>query len=514
MQALIRMEKIRKVYENGFLANDEIDFSLSSGEIHAIAGENGAGKSTLMKVLYGLERPNSGKIFLRDEPLVLRSPADALRHGIGMVHQHFMLVDELTVTENLFLGMELNHYGWLDKAKMLEQAKALGTKYHMELDYAAKCKNLSVSQKQKVEILKVLLRAAEIIIFDEPTAVLTAIESAELFEQLRLLRDDHHTIVIITHKLQEIKDLCDRVTVLRQGKNLGTFKVSEISKEEISRLMVGFDIPAQSATQGTQGETVLGISHLTCLSKGGKKALSDVSLSVHAGEIVCLAGVEGNGQDTTVDCLVGWRSDYQGTIALKGTSLQGKTIRAIRSLGIGHIPADRMTLGANVNSSIFDNLIALDVLDTPKRRLGFIERRKLIKSANTRVDTYRIATDGIHKGLKLLSGGNIQKVVVARELDRQPSLLIANQPTRGIDVGAIEFIYDEMRRLRASGGAIILISSDWNEIFTLANRILVFHDGKIVAHIEDLSKIDERVLGRYMLGLETMTAEGGVPSEK
>ncbi len=505
---IIRMEKIRKSYDNGFLANEDIDFALYEGEIHAIAGENGAGKSTLMKVLNGFERPDSGKIILDGQPVRLRSPSDALSRGIGMVYQHFMLVDELTVMENIFLGTELSKFGWLRKKEMLNQLKNFCEKYQFGVDINLPCKVLSVGQKQKVEILKVLMKAAKVLVFDEPTAVLTAIESDELFSQLRLLREAGHTIVIITHKLDEIKRLCDRVTILRKGKSIGTYDVKDISTEEISRLMVGFDVNLHGAERERSfGKTILNVDRLSVKSPSGKTLVADVSLSMRQKEIVCLTGIEGNGQENVISALVGEDNDYSGLMTIDNVDIRGKTIGAIRDLGVGYIPSDRMTIGSDTQGSILDNLIPLEISDMPKKQLGLINRKRMVKESNRRVELYRIATDTIHREMNLLSGGNMQKVVLARELDRQPKLLIACHPTRGIDVGTIEFIYERLRELRDEGSSILLLSTDWNEILALADRLLVFYDGKVVADFSAPFRLDEHELGKYMLGLKTMNKD-------
>lgn len=502
MPLAIKMEKICKVYDNGYLANDDITFELEKGEIHAIAGENGAGKSTLMKILYGAENPTSGKIFVSGEEVKILSPADSIDKGIGMVFQHFMLVDEMTVIENIFLGVEQTKLNVLLKKEMEERLQQLSEQFNMHVPFTELCGNLSVSQKQKVEILKVLSKSARVLIFDEPTAVLTAPESDELFTQLRLLRDAGHTIVIITHKLDEIKQLCDRVTILRQGKSVGTYEVKQLTVEEISRLMVGFEINlfAQKSAEKVSDKTLLNVSELVIDAAKDES----INFTVNEGEIVCFTGVEGSGQDKVIEIITGIQPHLGGEVYLGEKRITNLSVKEIRASGVSYIPANRMELGVNLETSVFENLSALKISNTAKKQLGFYNKRQLTKAALIEREEYRIKTSAINQQIDLLSGGNIQKVVAAREIESKPKLLIAEHPTRGVDVGTMELIFAKMSALKKAGTSILLVSTDWNEMLALADRILIFYNREITAEITDLAAIDEYELGYYMLGVKKM----------
>lgn len=503
---VIKMVNIRKVYDNGFVANDGINFSLNSGEIHAIAGENGAGKSTLMKLLYGVEKPTSGQIIIDGQEVKINSPAESMKYGVGMVFQHFMLVDELTVLENVFLGVEPTKYNFLRKKAMREKLTQLSDQFNIKLDFDEKCGNLSVSQKQKVEILKVLSKNAKILIFDEPTAVLTAPESDELFKQLRLLRDSGHTIVIITHKLQEIKALCDRVTVLRKGQYIGTHIVADMEVEDISKLMVGFDVKLfnDEPKAPVNGDVLLTVDGLMPTDHNPR----GVSFTLHAGEIVCVTGVEGSGQEQVIEMIAGLKKCPSGTVSLNQQIITDDSIKKRRQKGLSYIPSDRMVLGADLTASVFENMMAHEILNTPKKRLGFFAKRLLSKKSQNLRQSYRIKTVDLVQKLSLLSGGNIQKVVTTREIEAQPLVLVAEHPSRGVDVGTMELIFNKMRELKNQGKGILLVSTDWNEMMALADRIIIFYINEITAMIDEPGKIDEYELGYYMLGLKKMKAEG------
>lgn len=504
MDTVIRMEHIRKIYDNGFLANDDINFSLKAGEIHAIAGENGAGKSTLMKLLYGVETPTAGKIYVHGSEVKINSPVESMKLGIGMVFQHFMLVDELTVLENIFLGMESTKFNVLQKDEMRQKLTELCDKFNMYVDFDTKCGALSVSQKQKVEILKVLAKDATILIFDEPTAVLTAPESDELFVQLKLLREAGHTIVLITHKLGEIKALCDRVTVLRKGKYIGTYDVKDITIAEISRLMIGFDVSLTPTKRkhNIHKEPLLELKDIIFTS--GKSDHKKINFDIKLGEIVCLTGVEGSGQEKVVAAVTSNDIKYKGDIIFNDNKINNLAIAERRKLGISYIPADRMGEGANLKTSILENIGAHEISKAQLKHLGFFNRRKLYKNSDVLRADYRIATTDMKEKINLLSGGNIQKVVTAREIETNPHLLVSEHPTRGVDVGTMELIFQKMNDLRELGNSILLVSTDWNEMLALADRIIIFFDGEITAIIDDPHSIDEYELGYYMLGVKKM----------
>lgn len=499
----LKMSNITKVYPNGVIANDNASLEIEKGEIHAVAGENGAGKSTIMKVLYGAEKAQ-GDIFINGVRCEIDSPKTANSYGIGMVYQHFMLVNEFSVWENIFFGNEIRKgFGILDRAAMHEKAMALCSKYVMELDVDAKCSNLSVSEAQKTEILKVLARGASTIILDEPTAVLTPQETQHLFSQLLKLKEDGYTIIIITHKLKEIKQLCDRVTVMRQGRTIGTYDVSDVSESDISRLIVGRELCMPEKTYPSPGSIMLEAKNLDIENDGRRKAVHDVSFFVREGEILCFAGVEGNGQHEVINAITGIDDNYYGDVLINGTNIRNLDIDEIRHLGLAHIPEDRLKTGSVPHFSVFENLISVDYRDNC--RAGFICFSVLKERCARLVADYGIK-GSLDDSLGSLSGGNMQKVVIARELSANPCIVVADQPTRGVDIGAIESIHRRLLSLKDKGKAIILVSADLSEVFALADRIIVFHNGEITAQIDDVSGTSEEQLGRYMLGIERMEA--------
>lgn len=508
MGEFLRMQNITKIYGNGILANDKVNLSINHGEIHAIAGENGAGKSTIMKILYGIERADYGEIYIDGRKVDIKSPIDAMSYGIGMVHQHFMLVDSLKIYENIYLGAEKSRKGVLDKEQMIKQTTELAQKYNMNVDPNALCADLPVGVKQKVEILKVLARGAKVIILDEPTAVLTPLETEEFFNQLQKLKEDDCTICIITHKLKEIKQICDRVTIMQKGKNKGVFDVKDISEEEISRLMVGKDVELKVKKEKCQPkETVLKIENLTVMDSEGKKVVNNVSFNVRKNEIVCLAGVEGNGQRETIKSITGLNKEYVGNIYIENENIKKFNIRTIREKGLSFIPEDRMIYGVSAQSSIYDNMIAYKTTQKKNTKLGFIKSGNLKKTVEKLIKDYKIKCDNQSQQINMLSGGNIQKVVVAREIEINPKILIADQPTRGVDVGAIELIHKRLVDLRDENKAILLVSADLTEVFNLADKILVFNNGQITGGFNDTQSLTEEKIGEYMLGLKKMSAQ-------
>ena len=503
MSELLSMKNITKRYGNGVLANEDASFSLREGEIHAIAGENGAGKSTLMKILFGAEQPTSGVIELRGKPVKITSPRVATSLGIGMVYQHFMLVDELPVYLNVFLGAEKRKGLLLDKQAMIEATRELCRTYNMPVDPLALCGELPVGVRQRVEILKVLARGAKIIVLDEPTAVLTPQETEQLFKQLRILRDAGNTIVIITHKLKEMKELCDRITIMRQGRTMGVVNACDVTEQQISELMVGGTVRLKVDKADVQpGEVIAEMKKVT-VPGAGKPRLDRVSFTARAGEILCLAGVEGNGQQQAIECLTG-QIAYEGSVPVLGAEVRGKSIRRIRDLGVAHIPEDRMTMGTNQQASLHENLISVDF--GRHTRLGFLRDKALKARSEQQLRDFQVKGER-PTPISMLSGGNMQKVVVARELTKGAKLIIANQPTRGVDVGAIAFIHEQLVALRDQGCGIVLVSADMSEVFSLADRIIVFHEGHIAAEITDVANCTEQQLGRYMLGIDRMEAK-------
>ena len=508
MENFLVMKDITKVYDNGIMANDKICFSARKGEIHAICGENGAGKTTLMKLLFGVEQPNEGTITVKGHEVVLTSPMKAIELGIGMVHQHFMLVPSLSVAENAMLGIEPRKGLLFDKAKAAQRTKEVSEKYNLIIDPLAKVEDLSVGLKQKVEIIKALVKGAEILILDEPTAVLTPQETKELFEQLKALKDAGHTIIFISHKLNEVKSLCDRVTIIRHGRTVGVFDVADVSEADISRLMIGSDVELTITKDKAQPQAnVLEVSHLVTFSESGKKTLNDVSFTVRSGEILGVAGVEGNGQRALVDMLTGFAAGGHGELKLDGRDMRKLNIHQLRQEGLVYIPEDRMTVGIAKDLTIRENLVA-DKSDLPGYNKGIVMDRAAIQAdVDQWIKEYQILCSSGEQAVSMLSGGNIQKVVVAREFNSYNKLLICDQPTRGIDVGATDFIRRRLVQMRDDGKAVLLISADLNEVMELSDSLIVLYGGEIVAYFNNVSELTEEELGLYMLGVKRMTPE-------
>lgn len=501
---ILEMKDILKVYPNGIIANEHIDFSLKKGEIHALLGENGAGKSTLMKVLFGIETPEGGEILLNGKKVNIKSPQEAISLGIGMVHQHFMLVPSFTVAENIILGIEpRKNKFFTNKEKAIELSQEIAEKYNFDIDVKEKVENLPVGIKQKVEILKALYRGADILILDEPTAVLTPQETEELFIQLKKLKENGHTIIFISHKLDEIKEICDRLTIMRNGKNMGTYNTEDVSTDEMSRLMVGRDIVLKfNKEQANPKERVLKVRNLNVINSSGVQKVSDISLDLREGEILGIAGVEGNGQTELVEVLTGLQHNYKGEYTLYDRDARKLSIKEKRNLGLAYIPEDRMTFGVAQNMDILNNLFTNQYDEKEYSGKYFLNHKNMEKSADNLIKQYSIKANSYKQKVGMLSGGNIQKVVVAREFSNNPKVIIANQPTRGIDVGAAEFIRRKIIELRDNGSAIILISADLNEVLELSDRLAVMYKGSFSGVFTDVKRITEEELGKYMLGLK------------
>ncbi|AJY74394.1 ABC transporter ATP-binding protein [Paenibacillus beijingensis] len=504
MSDLLEMRNIHKVYSNGTRANRGVSFSVRHGEIHALVGENGAGKSTLMKILFGLETPSEGEIFYKGEKIEMRTPKDAIRYEIGMVHQHFMLVPSFTVAQNIVLGSEPRKGALSDHKAALLETDRLIREYGLKVDSSATVARLSVGLKQRVEILKVLYRGARLIILDEPTAVLTPQETDELFHSLRKLVDTGYTIIFITHKLNEVMSISDRITVLRAGQTVTTLNTAKTNKEEISRLMVGREVLLRvQKTPARAKETVLRINGLSDEdSYSGQPVLRNVSLEVKSGEILGIAGVEGNGQTELIEAITGFGKGYRGSILFQDKPLAGESIRAIRAMGIGHIPEDRQTRGACLTASVKENLILDQYREKAFGRIWFLNERQIRRHARELIERFDIRTESEDTPAGSLSGGNIQKIVVARELHKKPKLLIAAQPTRGVDIGSIEFIHKEIVRARDEGAAVLLVSAELTEIMSLSDRIGVLYNGELTALLNNTDDLTEEEIGYYMLGVK------------
>ncbi|MDO4566602.1 MAG: ABC transporter ATP-binding protein [Oscillospiraceae bacterium] len=503
------MRGITKIYPNGIAANQSVDFSIREGEIHALMGENGAGKSTLMKILFGLEQPTSGVIEVRGKEVSISSPSAAIAQGIGMVHQHFMLVPSLTVAENMVLGMEPKKSGlFMNYPKAVELTKSYAEKFNLHVEPDKKVADIPVGMKQKVEILKALVRGAKILILDEPTAVLTTQETGELFKELKHLKEQGYTIIFISHKLKEIKELTDRLTIMRGGKSMGVYNTAEISEQEISRLMVGRDVILEVEKDKAQPtDVVLSVKGLEYTNEWNKKMLNKVSFALRKGEILGVAGVEGNGQRELVDMLFNLSRPDAGEATVNGRSVIGRPQSEIRDMGVAHIPEDRMTFGVAAPASIEENVIS-DRFDKKDFNKGpLFNMKRIHEEADKLIEEYMVLCKSRKQPVSMLSGGNIQKVVVAREFSSEPVLIIADQPTRGIDVGATEFIRKKLVELSREGAAVLLVSADLNEVMELSDSLVIFYDGRIVAYFEDTEKLTDIEMGEYMLGLKKQSEE-------
>ena len=508
MEYAVEMRKISKVYPNGVAANREVDFLVEKGEIHALMGENGAGKSTLMKMLFGLEQPTSGEIFVNGEKVNLTSPTVAIAHGIGMVHQHFMLVPSLTVAENMVLGMVPTKGGFIDFAKAVSITEEYSQKYNLKVDPNAKVMDIPVGMKQKVEILKALVRGAKILILDEPTAVLTTQETTELFKELVNLKKQGFTIIFISHKLNEIMQITDRLTILRGGRFMGVRATKDVTPQEISRLMVGRDVILNvEKDRAEPTEVVLKVRDVEYINDWNRKMLDGVSFDVRRGEILGIAGVEGNGQKELVDILFGFTTPNTGTVEVNKESVIGITQEKIRQKHVSLVPEDRMLYGIAGNASIEENLISDRVSSKDLNKGILFDMKSIHELSDGLIKDFTVLCKSGAQKVNMLSGGNIQKVVVAREFSNNPELIIADQPTRGIDVGATEFIRKKLVELSRSGIAVLLVSADLNEVMELSDSLIVMYGGKIAAYFEDTKELDDEMMGEYMLGLKKQSEE-------
>ena len=487
----------------GIVANDDITLQLKKGEIHALLGENGAGKSTLMSVLFGLYRPEEGVIKKDGQEVEIRDPNDANALGIGMVHQHFKLVECFTVLDNIIMGVEPCRHGFLQKGEARKKVMALSEKYGLHVDPDALVEDITVGMQQRTEILKMLYRDNEILIFDEPTAVLTPQEIEELMQIMRSLAAEGKSILFISHKLNEIMEVADRCSVLRKGKYIGTVNIAETSREELSRMMVGRDVEFVVHKEPAKpGETILEVEGLTIASKAhNNNAVKNVSFTVRAGEIVCIAGIDGNGQTELVYGLTGLESAKSGRICLRGEDITHASIRRRSTMGMSHIPEDRHKHGLVLDYSLEDNMVLQRYFEPEfVTKTGFLKRRAIRAYASRLIEQYDVRSgQGPVTVARSMSGGNQQKAIIAREIDKNPELLIAVQPTRGLDVGAIEYIHKQIVSQRDSGKGVLLVSLELDEVMALSDRILVMYEGEIVGELDPKTTTVEE-LGLYMAG--------------
>lgn len=497
----VEMLHITKTFAN-VKANDDITLQLKKGEIHALLGENGAGKSTLMSVLFGLYTPESGEIRKNGQPVTIKNPNAATALGIGMVHQHFKLVEVFTVLENIILGAETTKFGFLSNKKAREKVEALSKKYGLEVDLDARIEDITVGMQQRVEILKMLYRDNEILIFDEPTAVLTTQEIDYLMDIMRSLAKEGKSILFITHKLNEIMAVADRCTVLRKGKCIGTVNIKDVTPEILSEMMVGrkVELTIQKAPY-TPGKEVLRVQNLTVASKlHNNNAVKDVSFNVHAGEIVCIAGIDGNGQTELVNAITGLEGVKSGSVILNGEDITHKNIRYRNTHGMSHIPEDRHKHGLVLDYTLEQNLVIQRYFEPQFSNHGFIKFNEVKNYAKELIQNYDVrSVEGEMSLARSMSGGNQQKAIVAREMSRDHDILIAVQPTRGLDVGAIEYIHKQIVEQRDRGCAVLLFSLELDEVLNLPDRILVIYEGKIVGEFKG-GEVTPSELGLYMAG--------------
>jgi len=503
MKPILELRGITKTFP-GVLANDHIDLTLNEGEILAILGENGAGKTTLMNILYGLYTPDEGGIFIRGSKMNIRNPHDAIRLGIGMVHQHFMLIPVFTVAENVMLGVEsVKGLGILDRKIVSKNIKEISASFGLKVEPEALVEDLSVGVQQRVEIIKILYRKADILIFDEPTAVLTPQEAEEFFKVVHSLVEQGKSVIFITHKLKEVLEIADRITVFRNGKVVGTTTPDKSTEASLASMMVGREvILTVDKKTAKPGEVVLDVANLHVMDDRHLQAVNGVNFQVKEGEILGIAGVQGNGQKELVEALTGLRTFTDGKVSLLGKDISGASPRRIREAGSAHVPEDRQSDGLVLSFPIKDNLVLNTYYEPPFAHGINLNSDEIIKAAEQRVKQFDIRTPSIYIPASTLSGGNQQKVIVAREFSRPIKLLIASQPTRGLDVGSIEYIHGQIVKKRDEGCAVLLVSPELDEVMSLSDRIAVMFDGKIldILPVKDATK---EGLGLLMAGIQS-----------
>lgn len=501
MPQAVDMRHIRKYFTSSqVLASDDVTFEVRQGEVHALVGENGAGKTTLMNILYGLISPDEGEILIHEKPARITHPDDAIRLGIGMVHQHFKLVPSFTIAENVMLGIEPNQMGFIDSASEAEAVRKLASDFGLPVDPNARVNQISVGLQQRVEILKALQRNVKILILDEPTAVLTPQEVHELYAVVRNLAASGRTIILITHKLLEVKDVADRVSVMRRGRMIGTHNVADVTVRDMANMMVGREVILQVEKKPAQpGEVVLQAENLLVSGSGGVPAVFGASLEVRAGEILGIAGVSGNGQTELIEAIAGLRPIDGGYVRLLGRDVTHENVRSHRETGMAHIPEDRMIMGLNLKTNLDENVVVTHYQKAPYSKRGIFQFEPVRGLARKVIDAFAVKSAHVGEEIRTLSGGNLQKVVLGRELDGNPKLIIANQPTRGLDVGSIEFVHKTLVAERDKGTAVLLVSVELEEILSLSDRIAVMFAGRVMG-VLDAAGANEQDIGILMAG--------------
>lgn len=501
IEKVLELKNITKKFGD-FLANDDINFELGRGEIHALLGENGAGKSTLMNIVFGMYQPDGGEIYLYENKVKIDGPNHAIRLGIGMVHQHFKLVENFTVTENIILGMEPKKGHKINMKAASKEVEEISKKYGLEVKPNEKIENLSIGMQQKVEILKALYRGANVLIFDEPTAVLTPDEISELLTIMKNLVKEGKSIILITHKLKEIMGVSDKCTVIRKGKYIDTLEIKSTNENELAELMVGKNISNELEKKKlTLGRSILEMSNVSYQNKQGKYLLKDINLHVRAGEVVGVAGIDGNGQSELVESIVKMIEPTSGKIEINSTLTDTKTTREIYELGVSYVPADRHKHGLVLDKNIAENLMLIEYYKDNYNNGLQLDKKYIYKSAKESVRNYDIRAQDEHVLVRGMSGGNQQKIILAREIHRKPELLIVVQPTRGLDIGAISFIHNKIIELRDNGVAVLLISYELQEILTLSDKIKILFEGEFIGETEP-QKTNDTELGLMMAGKE------------
>ncbi|MCC6147051.1 MAG: ABC transporter ATP-binding protein [Anaerolineaceae bacterium] len=500
---LLSMEKINKIFPGNVVATNNVSLEVRQGEIHCLLGENGAGKTVLMNILYGMYQPDSGQIYYKGQPISIHSPKDSIENRIGMVHQHFMLVETLTVAENIILGQWKPWKNLKEMEKVHERIKNLGEEYGLFVNPNALIRELSVGEQQRVEILKALYRGTDLLILDEPTSVLTPQETVQLLNLLRGLADKGLTIIFITHKFEEVFQVSDRVTVLRDGQLVGTTDTAQTTFGELAKWMVGREVFMDlDRSKSNSKEVVLSVRGLQATDERGLLAVKDVSFDVHANEIVGIAGVSGNGQTELALGLAGLIEIKYDRLELCGQELKKITAKNLDRIGFGHIPEDRQGMGLILPFSVAENFILGEYNSEPYSHYGFLQNRQIINHAQLLVNKFSVRVSNVKEEITNLSGGNQQKVVVARELNRNPNFLLVNQPTRGIDIGATEFVYQQILKQRDAGSAVLLISTDLEEVFKLSDRVLVMFEGQIIGEVppdrEQIFKVGLMMAGKQV----------------
>lgn len=487
---LLEMKSISKSYGT-VIANNDVNFNLKKGEVHALIGENGAGKTTLMRILYGMEAPTSGEILLNGKPVVFHNPTDAIANKIGMVHQHFMLFSSFSIAENIVIGREPKKGMTFNRKEAIEATKALSEQFSMPVDPTKKVSECSLGVQQRVEILKVLFQGAEIIILDEPTGVLTPLEVKELLEAIKKLTAQGKSFIIISHKLSEIMEVSDRITVLRDGKVTGTVNAAETNEEQLSKMMVGRELVKLERPAIEPGKGIVELKNIQLKGNKTKPLLKDINLKVRAGEIVGIAGISGNGQSELLQVISGLVKPDSGQILLQDKNVTGESVREIRANGLAHIPEDRYLWGVSKDATVADNGIMAHLDKVSKN--GLLQQNKIRELVSGWVKHFQIKTGSLQTKAQYLSGGNLQKLIVARELAVGTPFIIAAEPTRGVDVGAMEIIHTELLNRRAENGAVLLVSSELTEIMKLSDRILVMYEGKIVGELDASTATEEEI---------------------